>query len=121
MSVLRRTAGDGDDGTAVERPAPGAGAEALRSYPVGGALRAVAHGLFEQAERLQVLGSAAGDEPGAASRSSATSARGGGRRPSPPRRFSRRRLGVSASPSARSWRPRSGSTRASTSAAIQQR
>ena len=50
-------------------------------------------------------------------RSSATRARGGRRRPSPPRRCSRRRRGVSASPSARPWRPHSGSTRASTSAA----
>ncbi len=31
-SVHRRPAGDGDNGAAVERPAPGAGTEALRSY-----------------------------------------------------------------------------------------
>ena len=40
--VYRRPAGDGDNGAAVERPAPGAGTEALRSYPACGACRSIA-------------------------------------------------------------------------------
>ena len=41
-SAHRRPAGDGDGGAAVERPAPGAGAEPLRSYPACGACRSIA-------------------------------------------------------------------------------
>ncbi len=53
-------------GCPVECPTPAVGAELLRSYPGGGAAppdRAVAQRLFEQAERLQVLGGAPGDAP----------------------------------------------------------